>query len=145
MQIVSDIFSILDSELPERWQWCTTYYMFGKNRSSVFVDYGFSTDKTKIEDGFTLNRESKSLIKSLREEIALKPTVQPTHIELTIECTGAFNTVIGYGDPNWDPAPRPWPDDITAKEYTYTKAWPNGMSEEARSIMEDPRSLIGYD
>lgn len=62
MQIVSDIFSILDSELPERWQWCTTYYMFGKNRSSVFVDYGFSTDKTKIEDGFTLNRESKSLI-----------------------------------------------------------------------------------
>ena len=117
--------------------------MFGENRSSVFVDYGFSTDKTKVEDGFTLNREIKLLIKSLREEIALKPTEQPTHIELTIKCTGAFNTVIGYGDPNWDPSPRPWPDDITAEDYTYTKAWPKGIKEKSVKRLKDPRSLIG--
>jgi len=143
---VQEIFPIYANALPDNWKWATIYFVFGEGQTGLLTEYGFTEDRSHIEKGFkNLDIDVSHLFHELRNEIAPTPMEQPTHIELTIEPDGKFNTVLGYGEPNWDPAPRPWPDDITAKEYTYTKAWPDGMSEEARSIMEDPRSLIGYD
>jgi len=146
MKPVQELFSIYAEQLPENWKWATVYFMFGEGVTEHFSEYGLSEDRTLVEKDFSSSGLGVSQIfHDLKDEIAPPPLEQPTHIELTIQPDGKFDTVLGYGEPNWDIAPRAWPDDITATDYTYTKAWPNGMSDDAKSIMEDPRSLIGYD
>ena len=143
MKSVSSLFSILDSELPDGWNWCTIYFMFGDNHSREFTCYGLSPDDGERD----LHGRSSvwEQMRAFRDEIAVDLSQQPTHIQLTIESDGKFDTVVGYGAPNWDIMPRPWPDDITAENYTYTKAWPDGLPEKIRKRLKDPRSLIGYD
>ena len=148
MRPVQDLFPMYADILPKGWRWATIHYVFGEGRTSCFNEYGLSEDRSTIENDMVLLNKLLDLnigpiFHELRNEIATLPLEQPTHIELTIEPDGKFNTVLGYGEPNWDIAPRPWPDDITADEYTYTKAWPNGIKEKSIKRLKDPRSLIG--
>ena len=146
MKPVQELFSVYAEQLPKNWTWATVYFMFGEGVTEHFSEYGLSEDRTLVEKDFSSSGLGVSQIfHELRNEIAPPPLEQPTHIELTLEPDGKFHTVLGYGEPNWDPAPRGWPDEITADEYTYTKAWPNGIPDETKDILDDPRSLIGYD
>ena len=146
MKPVQDLFPMYTDQLPEGWSWATIYFVFGEGRTGHFTEYGYSENRSLGENDFS-NKvgDVEPLFLELRNDIAPPPLEQPTHIELTLEPDGKFHTVLGYGEPNWDPAPRGWPDDITADEYTYTKAWPNGIPDETKDILDDPRSLIGYD
>ena len=143
MKSVSNLFSILDSELPDRWIWCSIYIMFGDSQSQEFTEYRLSSDDE--EKNINTPNGVREQMYTFRDEIAVDLSQQPTHIQLTIESDGKFDTVVGYGAPNWDIMPSPWPDDITAENYTYTKAWPDGLPEKIRKRLKDPRSLIGYD
>ena len=147
MKPIEEIFYIYKPLLPESWNWCTIFFMTGSGRSIESTTYGFTSDREQEEINFNSPTGTATRICELMNEfageIASTPLQQPSHIELTLEPDGKYNTVIGYGEPNWDPAPRPWPDDITAEEYTYTKAWPNGIKEKSVKRLKDPRSLIG--
>ena len=148
MRPVQELFPMYAQLLPEGWKWTTIHFVHGEGRTRLFNEYGLSEDRLAVEKDLSLlnnllDLNVDSLIHELINEIAPPPLDQPTHIELTIEPNGKFDTVLGYGEPNWDPAPRGWPDDITAEDYTYTKAWPKGIKEKSVKRLKDPRSLIG--
>ena len=146
MRPVEEILSIYRVALPEGWKWFTVHFAFGDGRTKHFTEYGISEDRSIVKKDFSNKVEGEwQWLEALRDTVAPPPMEQPTHIELTIQHTGKFETVLGYGEVNWDPAPRGWPDDIRAEDYTYTKAWPNGLKEQTKKRLKDPRSLIGYD
>jgi len=150
MSVYQNIYSKIAASLPEKWSWFTLKFKFSSTEDhfGYSIDYGDSENRdsreslnfTEVQDG---SPNLVALMRSLRDEIAPKPLTQFTHIELTFDNTGNFDSVLGYGKPNWDISPRPWPDDITADSYTYTKAWPNGITKKRAAIMKDPRSLVG--
>ena len=149
-QTIEEIFHLCKESLPEEWRWCTAHYKRARNdRTSVMVIYGLEADRTKEKNDFDCPAGVPTRLCELFQQygniIAPNPMEKPTHIELTIEPDGTFDSVLGYGEPNWDPSPRPWPDDIRAEEYTYTKAWPKGLKKGVKELLKDPRSLIGYD
>ena len=150
MRTYQIIYNKIAGSLPGKWSWFTLSFNFSStdDHSRYFIEYGESDNKdlrdslnfTEIQDG---SPDLVSLMRILREEISPKPLHQFTHIELTYNNSGNFESVLGYGEPNWDISPRPWPDDITVEPYTYTKAWPNGITEKRAAVMRDPRSLVG--
>jgi len=145
---VQELYAIYDPLLAEGWNWLTIYYLFGEGRSRHFAEYGLTQDRSVVEielRGRPPAGKTQLLFNEIRTTVAPDPLPQPTHIELTVEHDGKFATVLGYGEPNWDISPRPWPDDITADEYTYKKAWPEGLRESTKQLLDDPRSLIGFD
>ena len=74
--------------------------MFGDDHSREFTCYGLSPDDGERD----LHGRSSvwEQMRAFRDEIAVDLSQQPTHIQLTIESDGKFNTVVGYGAPNWD-------------------------------------------
>ena len=147
MRSVQELFLIYKNLLSDGWKWCTVHFVFDDGRTRHFTEYGLSENRTEVELDFKNNKVSDVgiLFTQLRDAISPAPLQKPTHIELTFQPSGKFDTVLGYGEPNWDPAPRVWPDDIRAEEYTYTKAWPNGLKGQTKKRLKDPRSLICYD
>ena len=137
--------------MPTDWAWFTIYFMYGeKGQTEHFIEYGCETD---VNTRVNLKKpepvqQTTNLIKSfleLRDKLAPKPLPKFTHIELNYSKDGKSKSVLGYGKPNWDLMPRGWPDDITAENYTYKNAWPDGIPAEVKPLMQDARSLIGYE
>jgi len=150
MSVYQSVYSKIAVLLPESWLWFTLNFQYSASDDHwrYIIEYGESENKdsreglhfTEAQDG---SPDLVALMRSLRDEITPKPLTQFTHIELTFDNSGNFDSVLGYGKPNWDISPRGWPDDITADSYTYTKAWPNGITKKRAAIMKDPRSLVG--
>ena len=146
-----EIFNITKPLMPGDCVWFTIFFMCGADdQTQHFIELGRNSDKNNRENlkntGTAL--ETIALGESfarLRDKLTPKPLEQFTHIELTYDKGGKFKSVLGYGEPNWDVMPKAWPDDISAESYTYTKAWPNGMPDGMKSLLQDPRSLIGFD
>jgi len=139
-----EIFDKVVPYLPKDWKWFTLYSFISERGVTYMLNFGTSEDQSDIQDNgaaFDITPE----IYALREEIAQSSVPNFTHIELTFLSDGKFDSVLGYGEPNLDLLPRPWPDDITSKEYTYTKNWPDGVPERRAAILTDPRSVVGVE
>ena len=141
MSIYQQLYDFTAAALPDDWAWVTIYCAYGEGRTRIRVNYGTTEDRQDYENIPAPN--ISQFLETLRSQVAPPPTEQFTHIELTFERSGNYNSVLGYGKPNWDVMPISWPDDITAEEYTYVGAWPNGITAARAKRLKDPRSSKG--
>ncbi|MEZ5986233.1 MAG: hypothetical protein R3B94_09820 [Hyphomonas sp.] len=133
--IIQGIFNVYINYLPEDWSLLRFFHKTeGQGISLTFETYE-TTSKLGKEQYFEdpLEPEDSNSIRllsySLRDAISPDGLPKYTHIELTIHRDGTFDTVMGYGPVDWSPSSYPWPDDITAEEYTYKRAWPDGKPD----------------
>ena len=137
-----NIFDAFGSKLPGNWHWFTLRAFYESHGVTYMLDYGLTPDRNVLKNSDVSIDIQRDMFE-LRERIAPHPLPQFTHIELTFNNNGEFESILGYGEPNRDILPRPWPDDITAESYTYTKSWPDGVHEKRAALMKDPRSIVG--
>jgi len=152
MSHFQDIFDIAKPLFPDDWEWVTFFVKFSDDggRIKYFVDYGSSSNQrdSKSLDTLSVSQEMRiirKLITDFRKKINPEPQKKFTHMELTFKQGEDAKAVLGYGAPNWDILPISWPDDISADSYTYKNAWPDGMPDNRRALLKDPRSLIGFE
>ncbi len=141
MSVYQQLYENVASALPDDWAWVTIYCAYGEERTRTMVYFGNTEDMHNREN--VQPPKLSALLQTLRHQVAPPPTDQFTHIELTFERSGSHSSVLGYGEPNWDVMPISWPDDITAEEYTYVGAWPNGLMASRVKLLKDPRSSKG--
>lgn len=134
-EAIQGIFNVYINYLPEDWSLLRFFHKTeGKGVSESFATYEVVSEpgiKKSFEDPLEADDgdDIDALMPLLRDSISPDGLLKYTHIELTILRDGTFDTVLGYGPVDWSPSPYPWPDDITAEEYTYKRAWPDGKPD----------------
>jgi hypothetical protein len=142
MSVYQDIFNAISPNISVGWKWFRLRAFYTDLGATYLLDFGLTSDREKaIDDGTMVNIQKE--MAALRDEITPHPMQPITHVELTYTSDGKFESLLGYGKPNLDFLPIPWPDDITAENYTYVNAWPTPVMEKRAELCRDPRSLLG--